>query len=549
LFNLLHEKWIPVRRASGTPEIISAHEMVADYASNPALSLDAPRPDFNGALYQFLIGLVQTSYPPADERQWQKKFRTPPAPEELATALDRYAAAFDLDGNGPRFMQDPDLVHEKSERNAVDHLLMDMPGEQTLDKNTDHFLKRETVNQVCRSCSAMALHTLQTNAPSGGRGHRTSLRGGGPLTTLVMGRTLWETVWLNVLTSDSFNHFGNAGKKTESDIFPWLGHTRTSARNEETTSQHVHPAQMFWGTPRRIRLSFEKSENPIRCDLCGCITTEFVSEYDTKSYGVNYKGGWKHTLSPYYTPEKTGEPLPVHLNQSGISYRNWLGLVQSDAGKNSKNEPAAVVHLFRQVRVGDLSGTSRIPFRLFAFGYDMENMKARGWYEGTMPLIHIPDKIRPTYETVISQMIKTANQIGSNARISIKKALFNSGAEVRGDLSFIDTEFWQDTEPEFYRVTEDLKAVLEQGGPTDDLKRRWLSALTREGEALFDRYAQSNTIALADPKRIALARRDFLRFSSQYNKIIQQTLDLPKPPARTVPGSPVSKERMEKDMR
>jgi CRISPR system Cascade subunit CasA len=526
MYNLISEQWIPVRRMNGVSGVFIAPAEITSDADNPVIALDAPRPDFNGALIQLLIGLVQTAYPPADERDWQKKFRSPPSPDLLKKAFERYSHAFNLDGEGPRFMQDLDLAKEKCEHNAIDHLLMEMPGAQTLEKNTDHFLKRETVNRACRKCSTMALFSLQTNAPSGGRGHRTSLRGGGPLTTIVMGRTLWETVWLNVLTQGTFAHLGNAGKSEDADIFPWMGETRTSAKNEVTTSQHVHPAQMFWGMPRRIRLAFEHADIPMSCDLCGCEAVDFVSAYNDKSYGTNYKGGWRHTLSPYYTPEKTGESLPIHLNQSGISYRNWLGLVQASTDKNSKNEPAKVVHLFRQERAADLFGSSKIPFRLWAFGYDMDNMKARGWYEGRMPLIHVDAAIRSDYEIAVSQMVRTASQVGANVRSSVKKALFKPGTEVRGDLSSIDAEFWQNTEPDFYRVLDEIRVALEQKIPVRDLKLRWLKTLSDEGEVIFDRYAQVELISVADPKRIALARRDFKKFSSPNNKIIQDLLDV-----------------------
>ncbi|WP_239500552.1 type I-E CRISPR-associated protein Cse1/CasA, partial [Streptococcus pneumoniae] len=65
---------------------------------------------------------------------------------------------------------------------------------------------------------------LQTYAPSGGAGHRTSLRGGGPLTTLLAparkGRavaTLWDRVWTNVPDADP-----DAGAADPARIFPWL---------------------------------------------------------------------------------------------------------------------------------------------------------------------------------------------------------------------------------------------------------------------------------------------------------------------------------------
>ncbi|MGG2362666.1 type I-E CRISPR-associated protein Cse1/CasA, partial [Salmonella enterica] len=81
-------------------------------------------------------------------------------------------------------------------------LLIESPGANTLKKNLDHFVRRGRVEVLAPAAAAMALFTLQTFAPSGGAGHRTSLRGGGPLTTLVRPGTvaglsdaLWPLLW------------------------------------------------------------------------------------------------------------------------------------------------------------------------------------------------------------------------------------------------------------------------------------------------------------------------------------------------------------------
>jgi CRISPR system Cascade subunit CasA len=300
---------------------------------------------------------------------------------------------------------------------------------------------------------------------------------------------------------------------------------------------------MFWGMPRRIRLAQENGVKDISCDLCGSLSSQPVKKYWDKSFGTNYKGGWHHTLTPYSVDEKTGEHRPKHGQSGGISYRNWLGLVQNHAEKNSRNEPAVVVHTFRQERQDALSGNNEIPFRLWAFGYDMDNMKACGWYEGTMPLIHLLPEIKPEYELAVSQMIKTASLIAYNVRSSVKKALFSPHASLSGDLSFIDAEFWQDTAPQFYQILNDLKTSLQNKQPVEDLKLYWLRILSKEGEILFDRYSQSGLISVADPKRIALARRDFRMFSSPYNKKIIELLDLPQPEKPVKPQTRSKKKK------
>ncbi|MBK9360879.1 MAG: type I-E CRISPR-associated protein Cse1/CasA [Rubrivivax sp.] len=180
--NLLHAPWMPVRDGQGR-----RHWIRPDQLSDPAWrAFDADRPDFNGALAQFAIGLLQTTTPVDNPMDWRRWLHTPPDGDILRQWFEPVAAAFVLDGDGPRFMQDLDLGTEGVVHNDIGALLIELPGEQTVRNNADHFIKRGQVNALCPACAALALFTLQLNAPAGGAGHRTGVRGGGPLTTLVL---------------------------------------------------------------------------------------------------------------------------------------------------------------------------------------------------------------------------------------------------------------------------------------------------------------------------------------------------------------------------
>jgi CRISPR system Cascade subunit CasA len=197
--NLIHDAWIPIRRKHGEATRIAPWEVTTRYSDAPIVALTAPRPDFNGALIQFLIGLLQTTCAPDSPRTWRAWLRDPPSPEELHAKLHPVAYAFELDSDDKRFMQDAELKSAGvKEATPIGALLIDIPGENTMQRNTDHFIKRGGVEKLCSVCTATTLFTLQTNAPAGGQGHRTGLRGGGPLTPLIMGDTLWQTIWLNV---------------------------------------------------------------------------------------------------------------------------------------------------------------------------------------------------------------------------------------------------------------------------------------------------------------------------------------------------------------
>ncbi|MCP4406670.1 MAG: type I-E CRISPR-associated protein Cse1/CasA [Gammaproteobacteria bacterium] len=75
------------------------------------LVLESGRPDFDGALMQFLIGLLQTAAPPPNHDQWIDWLEEPPTPEILKKKFLKFEEVFDLDGDGPRFMREyPEFV-------------------------------------------------------------------------------------------------------------------------------------------------------------------------------------------------------------------------------------------------------------------------------------------------------------------------------------------------------------------------------------------------------------------------------------------------------
>lgn len=518
-FNLIRNQWMPVIRQDETEEVIAPYELTDNLDVNPIVSFNAPRADFNGSLIQFSIGLVQTTMAPKDNEEWRRGFNNPPSTEKLKSIFEAVSHNFNFDGNGARFMQDYEL--REGDALQIDKILMEMPGENTITSNRDHFLKRDTVKKMCIPCCITALFSLQINAPSGGQGNRTSLRGGGPLTTIVTGGNIWQTTWLNILPEEEFKRFGDFSKTDPRDIFPWMGPTRTSEKKQVTTPQDVHPYHMFWSMPRRIYVDTDKTESG-DCDICGSNQENLVTAYVSKNYGTNYGGAWRHTLSPY-TQTKKGDFISRHAQPGGITYRYWLGVVQNDIERGEL--VALSVSNFKEMRrdYADLHEVFMHLPRLWAFGYDFDNMKARCWYESEMPLIHVEDSIISIYESTIASIIKIAEIVAYNAKISIKKSM---GDETKGDLSFIETRFWTETESDFYITLDKLYKTLKEGLDPLDLKKEWLKTLSYCAEKLFDSYSQSNQLDTSDPKRIAQAHQSMLFFNSEKNKKIADLLQI-----------------------
>lgn len=515
--NLLQDQWISVTRRSGAHQLIAPWE-IGDTA-DPPIAVRSPRPDFDGALVQFLIGVLQTLAPPADEDEWLDRLDTPLEPSELRTKLDSWANAFNLDGDGVRFMQDKELG--EGEDKPVGQLLIETPGGRTLRENLDHFVKRGRVDRLCDRCAATALLTMQINAPSGGVGHRTSLRGGGPLTTLVRGNTLWETIAMNLLDTREMAKLNvNNIEARQESVLPWVVATRTSEAKTgvETTPSDVHPLQMYWCMPRRISLCEHSENGP--CDVCGSKVSHFFTSYVTKNYGTNYTGPWLHPLSPH-GHDKKGMPFCRHPNPGGITYRHWLGLVVADDLNAPENRPAAVVHRY-------MREFPREQCRLWAFGYDMDNMKPRCWYESTMPLFGVPRKQQQDFATISGRYVKAASQIASNLRSSLKAAWFKRPGDKKGDTSFAETALWQRTEDAFYTNLRRLRDVLQENDPMKQtsLAQEWHRAVHRTAMGLFEEHCLYSPIEDSNPARIALARRDLIRWNHS-KKITNKMLQLP----------------------
>lgn len=511
-FNLIDERWIPVTRRDGTATMIAPWEVTEGFADNPVVALNAPRPDFNGALIQFLIGLVQTVAAPMNGTEWRKKLAEPPLPEELKAAFDTVRHAFELGGDGPRFMQDFEALIGQA--GSIDGLLIDEPGENALKNNTDFFVKRKQDSfSMCPACCVAAIFSLQTNAPAGGRGYMTSLRGGGPLTTLVIGsgqlETLWHTAWLNVLESNKFQGLANSSLAYPCEKFPWLAKTKA-----HVTEQQIHPAQYFWATPRRIKLTQENSYEG-KCDVCSCESNKLISQYIELPNGTKYQEPMKHPLSAFNGSSTKAILTP----QGGVSYRHWLGLVVIDS--DSKNEPARVVHEFIQERQ-----KRDWQFRLWSFGYDFVpgQNKARCWYDSTMPLIYIDQSSRE-FEGCIAGMVKAAAEIAFNARAALKKAWFKRPGDAKGDVTFVDNSFWYQSESAFYETLGNLRTSLESGTGSVDACQVWHKVLCEQALKLFDGYAWTGPIEDADPKRVVIARRE-LEYYNRGNKI-KELLGLP----------------------
>lgn len=500
--NLITDPWIPVIRQNG-PDTITPWQIVE--TDNPVMEINAPRTDFQGALYQFLIGLLQTCFAPEDEDEWFGYWEKAPKAIELKGVFEKeeLVKAFDLvNPGGPAFMQDYNLPD--GEHRNIASLLIEAPGRKTIKDNLDHFIKRGQIERLCPSCTAIALFTLQINAPSGGAGHRVGLRGGGPLTTLLMteesDEVLWKKLWGNVLSHEELPPIDGL----DSSLMPWLGETRLSAKKKDiTTPSDVHPLHMYWAMPRRIRLGNEQHGGI--CDLCDEQADATFESYRTKKHGTNYDGPWVHPLTPYrFDKEKKKFPISLKGQKGGLGYKHWLGLVLQDDEIGDK--AATIVQVYNEKRSHLIypycSGI------LWCFGYDMDNMKARCWYDTHFPVFALNKEQRKNLVDWAGELIRTAREVVKLLRSGIKSAWFSRPENAKGDMGNIDHQFWEETEADFYRV---LNRLVNLPGDTrmapSEIYENWSQVLKNAIRNIFEKNCFGAVPEQLDLKRIIEANQ------------------------------------------
>jgi CRISPR system Cascade subunit CasA len=211
--------------------------------------------------------------------------------------------------------------------------------------------------------------------------------------------------------------------------------------------------------------------------------------------------------------------MPSHAQPGGFSYRHWSNwVVRSDT-----RIPARVVSHFDTF--------NKIPgaqLRIWAFGYDMDNMKARAWYETTVPLYLMPPgEQRQRFIQQANNLIEAAIQAAGYVQGAIKDAWFRRPGDVRGDTAFLREAFFDRTEGAFYSLLRKSHEMALQESDDTELRQQWLNSLRKEAEALFEERAENGALDEGDLARVARAHNE-LRKKLWGNKLYT-ILNLVKP--------------------
>ncbi|MEW5423962.1 type I-E CRISPR-associated protein Cse1/CasA [Amorphus sp. 3PC139-8] len=534
--NLIDDAWIPIERRSGTRMTIPPHEVVSDFHEDPVVRLSFGRPDWDLAVSEWLIGILAVALHPRSDEDWAETWLLPPTSDDLQRAFSGLTPAFNLFGSGAACYQDFETLDDGRVWPAA-QLYFDAPGDQTL-KNNAAVFQRRAEGGLDPSDAAAALIAHQAFATSAGKGHRTSLRGGGPLVTLLelpcpINRpkllhgtsTLWDKLWPNV---------SNVAEEPTLDdrLFPWMGPTRTSTDGEEVRPEtDAHQLMAFFATPRRIRL-MEGADGMVHS--CRRVT-----------YGANY-AGWRHPLSPYYLPAGGGEPLPVHPRTGArATYRDWLGVTIGTPGQGDLRALPLRAAPSRLDTARRLSGDDlHINAIVVAQGYDCEKATINDWLFQQIPFFPLTGD-RLTAFTSRASAAGSAASIAQNAvrlarygqRDPSDPSRFNFAKNKPAHLlSEIGLGVWTDTEADFSRHLAQL-ATFEPSPDAEALvsaQQSFSNCLRRAVRRQFREAVGIARVEDASPQRLAAAARflehqlgDESRFARTFEKTRTDEQEVP----------------------
>ncbi len=517
-FNLISDRWLPCRRLSGARAFFAPHDISSDFAADPIVALDFPRPDWNAAVMELLIGLLSVAAPPSDADDWARHWIEPPAPTDLQQMLAPLTFAFNLDGDGPRCFQDVAVLAE-GKIEPIENLLMNAPA----DDNRDLFIKSAAVTALSRPFVAAALVALQSYAPGGGRGHMANPRKKGPLSCrLVTYRrfrdrtltTLWDEVWPSVLPAEDE---GTPDASIIREHLPWF-HEPTSETGGVMTGEGRPHWALFFTQPRRIALEWSDA------DVCAFGESGSVcSQYRTRPKGHQYEA-WRHPLSSYRVTDD-GEWKCIST-PTIRSYADWSAIWAYAAG----HHPPLPFHLwesrltarhstFQDCGIAPNSATRYRGLAISGIVADRKlEAKVLGWLEERIPYYEPPAKAPSgwshQFQGTIGQLVSGAGAAANALKFALRvskfgkrdgdgfKLLSNAPKDAFDDVVAL---LWRDTEDEFVAALE----ALHGGNPSDPdgtVRSDFLPPLRRVSGRLFDAASNIDSLADQDAKRLVFAK-------------------------------------------
>lgn len=313
--NLLSDPWIPVRADGGMGafRLLTYRELLCEPRD---WRVSLPRDDLELACIQLLVCITQVAFLPEDKQTLRAWHTTPLTQDAFTKGVAPYSTWFDLDHPQYPFMQSRGV--KAAEHTPIQKLLIGLPE----GNNHAFFNEVGEVRGLSAPVAAIALFNQSSNSPSFGGGFKGSLRGGAPITTLVNGNDLRETVWRNVLTRPCIQKRQIKVLGAGEDQPTWV----KPIKEKET----IHWKEigllrgLFW-QPARVELVC--ADIPASCDVLGSGPSPVYVGFAKEKFNFTVEGLWPHPhgamllsikkglLEPRFASFTTTAPAWTHLSE------------------------------------------------------------------------------------------------------------------------------------------------------------------------------------------------------------------------------------------
>jgi CRISPR system Cascade subunit CasA len=479
--NLLTDAWIPVQH-QGSYQKISLQQLLCGEQTG---ELCSPRDDMELACLQLLCAMTQVLFILKDKKALGQYVKEPIMPEAYADACRGKMDWFDLDHPETPFMQIRGVK-------AVQPTPMDKLLAGVADGTNKAFVNPQGLAEaLCRGCAVIALFNAANNCPSMGGGFKGGLRGSTPITVLIKGRTLRETVWLNVLTEE-----------TAESVMPWHQATKDQLPNylDRIKADAKIPVSaiglnrgLLW-QPAHFELL--PSQAMANCSCCGCYEPVY-SCFNKAKFNYTIEGVWPHPLSARTFAIKKGEreeKFPS-FTTTAPTWTHMSRLVVDKQNDKEGQQTAPVIQQARTFMAADkmqliIGGYRNNQATILERRHELFSL-AQGWAE---------------HGNVIQQIIAD----GLAYKTALRKALYLFAVGIKDKVNGSGVNLCDSVEAAYYQRTENLMhnsfATIKFEAPRDELQ-----ALNNQLKAIvISLFNQSTEPYQQEPKMLkalALARR------------------------------------------
>ena len=251
--NLLTDEWIPVK-LNNEFKRISLETLLCN---DKEWEISCFRDDMELATIQLLVCIVQVCFMPKDKNELKQRIDCPLNSEEYEKGIATYLEWFDLFHEKWPFMQRSDVFPNKKNNNftSLHKLFVGLPEKSSSSPSSNaHWNRTDEIETSTPGDTAIALFQQSTNGFSlGGAPFSVGLKGSMPLTTLIIGKTLRHTIWVNILSENFINERAFFIPKGLINEPTWV--TFPVNRNE-----HAHKISLLRGLfcqPSKIKLKHD----------------------------------------------------------------------------------------------------------------------------------------------------------------------------------------------------------------------------------------------------------------------------------------------------